>query len=244
MNRLEIRQQFRTLSGRFDLVNSDGTNNGADFFIDTGQKWLDRKFDHEKSVGRVFRVAESGSYAVTFQLARAIEEVWAATADDGRWQLEKLSIQDFRDAYSDIPSDIDQGAPQYYTPAFLRGVPETGSDTIASYILDAYSGFADIMTGDNYDWNGILWMPPCKEETLIEVWGRFYVEPLDSEDAENYWSVNHPDILVMAALRQIEVFNRNTQGRQDWERAIIDMITDIDKDVVQQELAEVDAMEG
>jgi hypothetical protein len=244
MNRLQVRQQFRTLSGRFDLVNADGTNNGADFFIDTGQKWLDRKIDHEKTVGRVFRVAPAGAYATTFQLSRSIEEVWAATADDGRWQLEKLAVQDFKDAYSDMPGDIDAGAPGYYTPAFLRGVPETGSDTVASGDLDAYLGFADIMVGDNYDWNGIVWMPPCEEETLIEIWGKFYVEPLDAEDAQNYWSVNHPDILVMAGLRQVEVFNRNTQGRQDWERAIMDMLSDVDKDVVQEELAEVDNMEG
>lgn len=242
MNRLEIRQQFRTLSGRYDLVNEDGTDSGADFFIDSGQKWLDRRFDHPKVDGRVFRIAEQGDYGHVFKYARAIEEVWAATTDDGRWQLQKKSIQDMRLAYPDLPSDLEQGSPLYWTPAFIRAVPETGHVTVAE--LGSYIGFADVVAGDHYEYNGVLWMPPCDEEMLIEVWGKFYTEPLQSEDDQNFWSVNHPDLLVMAALRQVEVFNRNTQGRTDWESAIDQMVVDIDKDVVQGDLAEVDEMEG
>jgi len=79
---------------------------------------------------------------------------------------------------------------------------------------------------------------------LIEVWGKFYTEPLQSEDDMNYWSVNHPDALIMAGLRQAEVFNRNTQGLNDYNNAIDDMLVGLDRDVVQQEIANVDQMEG
>ena len=242
MNRLEVRQKFRTLSGRYDLVNDDGSDNGADFFIDSGQKWLDRLFDHPKVDGRVFDIASQGDYGHVFKYARSIEEVWMATTDDGRWQLEKKSIQDIRVAYADLPSDLDQGSPLYWTPAFIRSVPETDHITAAEF--GSYIGFADIVAGKNYEYNGVLWMPPCSEEMLLEVWGKFYIEPLQSDSDENFWSVNHPDLLIMAGLRQVEVFNRNTQGREDWERAINQMVSDIDKDVVRQELAEVDQMEG
>jgi len=242
MNRLEVRQKFRSLSGRFDLVNEDGTDNGADFFIDSGQKWLDRRFDHPKVDGRVFKIADQGDYGHVFKYARSIEEVWAATTGDGRWQLEKKSIQDLRLAYADLPSNLTEGAPLYWTPAFLRSIPET--DHITAAVFGSYIGFADVMTGEHYEYNGVIWMPPCSEEMLIEVWGKFYTEPMNAEDDRNFWSANHPDVLIMAGLRQVEVFNRNTQGRQDWERAIDQMISDIDKDVVQEELAEVDQMEG
>jgi len=242
MNRLEIRQQFRILSGRFDLVNDDGTDNGADFLIDSGQKWLDRRYDHDKVDGRVFKIAAQGDYGVTFTLARAIEEVWAATTGDGRWQLMMKSIQDMRSDYADMPSELDEGSPLYWTPAFLRSVTESSHITAAAF--SSYVGFADVMAGEHYEYNGVIWMPPCDEEMLIEVWGKFYTEPLQSEEDKNYWSVNHPDVLIMAGLRQAEVFNRNTQGLNDFNNAIDDMLVGLDKDVVQQEIANVDQMEG
>ena len=45
MNLLEIRTKFRSISGRYDLVNSDYSDNGANFFIEEGRKWLDSKVD-------------------------------------------------------------------------------------------------------------------------------------------------------------------------------------------------------
>jgi len=45
MNLLEIRKQFRTTSGRYDLVNDDYSDNGANHFINEGVKWLDSKVD-------------------------------------------------------------------------------------------------------------------------------------------------------------------------------------------------------
>ena len=244
MNLLEVRQQFRVLSGRYDLVNSDGSDNGADFFIRNGQKWLDRKIDHKKSDGRVFKVVESGAYGHTFQYARAIEEVWMAKVDEneGRWQLTKKSIQDLRLAYADLPGNLDTGDPLYWAPGVFRSVTETG--TLSSADFSAYSGYADVIAGDLFDYNGVLWMPPTDGQMLLEVWGKFYTEPLADDTDENYWSVNYEDVLIMAALRHVEVFNRNTQGRQDWESAISDALMDLDKDVVLEDQAEVDQMEG
>ena len=65
-----------------------------------------------------------------------------------------------------------------------------------------------------------------------------------AETAENYWSVQHPDILIMGALRQLEVFNRNTQGRLDWEGAVDIMLSDVDKDMVEEDITEADQMKG
>jgi len=51
MNLLQIRQKLRIESGRFDLVNSDGSDSGADFFINEGSRYLDRLETIGKSVG-------------------------------------------------------------------------------------------------------------------------------------------------------------------------------------------------
>lgn len=242
MNRLQIRQQFRQMSGRFDLVNEDGSNNGADFYIDSGMKWLDRRVETKKSPGRVFRVVPSGTYAVTFPYCRAIKEVWAATGR-GRWQLELKPIQDIRAQCSGPETPWPSGGdPLYYAPAFLRAVTETDRTAVADF--ESAVGYTDIMVGENYEYNGVIFIPSTGDDTLIEVWGYFYTQPMEADGDQNYWSVVHPDILVMAALRQVEVFNRNTQGRQDWESAITDMLADIDKDEVEQDITGADQMEG
>jgi hypothetical protein len=45
MNLLQIRTKFRSVSGRYDLVNDNFSDNGANFFIEEGRKWLDSKVD-------------------------------------------------------------------------------------------------------------------------------------------------------------------------------------------------------
>ena len=46
MNLGTIRAKFITLSGRDDLVNNDDSDNGANYFINAAQKYLDKRFGH------------------------------------------------------------------------------------------------------------------------------------------------------------------------------------------------------
>jgi len=45
----EVRAKFIELSGRDDLVNANDSDNGANYFINAGQKFLDRRFGHEET---------------------------------------------------------------------------------------------------------------------------------------------------------------------------------------------------
>lgn len=45
MNLREIRKLFLDMSGRYDLVNEDLSDNGANYYINEGSKWLDSKVD-------------------------------------------------------------------------------------------------------------------------------------------------------------------------------------------------------
>lgn len=243
MNLLEIRQQFAKESGRNDLVNPDGSDNGANFHINAGMRYLDRKVETPKSGGRVFRIVPIGAYHVSFQQCRSINEVWAASATTmEKWQLEKLSIQDFRTAYPDMWGQVETGVPTYYTPAFFRTVPSI--EKLGMNNFEAILGFADVMLSKSHEYNGILFAPPTDEQIQIEVWGRFYTDKMLLETDENYWSMIHPELLVAAACRSLEVFSRNRQGREDWEVAIEQMLLDIDKDNVDEDVSEVDQMEG
>lgn len=49
MNLVDIRKMFREVSGRYDLVNVDFTDNGANFYLNEACKWLDMNA-HDKDI--------------------------------------------------------------------------------------------------------------------------------------------------------------------------------------------------
>ena len=74
--------------------------------------------------------------------------------------------------------------------------------------------------------------------------GLFYSAELVNDTDENYWSIAHPMLLYMAAMRQIEITNRNTQGVRDWEASIGADVKTLGFDLVEENIAEADQMEG
>ena len=241
MSLLEVRKKFRDLSGRFELVNKDGSSNGADFYINAGQRYLNRKGTTQKSYASSFKFIQIDNYAASFPFCRAIKEVWAATTT-AKWQLEKKDLADMIAGYfTTLPSDIDSGTAAYYSPAVTRTSPETYKTDLASF--EAYIGYVDIMSAEHFAYNTILIAPPTEEKLLIEVKGLFYDDQLTSDTDKSIWTEVHPDILVMAAIRMLEVYNRNTQGVNDWDSAIRESMHGIELDLVEEEIAEVTQIE-
>ena len=243
MNLSEIRTQFRTLSGRFDLVNSDGTDNGADFFINAGQRYLDRTEYHQKSSAINHIKLASGMWAVGIPLCRAIKEVWWLDPTDGsRTRLTKQDWNDLRAAYGKVYPAVDSGNPLYYTPLITRSAPSI--DKINAGDMDALAGSVETLNTNNQAYNGIAVVPPPDQDIYLEIVGYFYSNPLESDTDESYWSQVHPNVLIMGALREVEVFNRNSQGINDWETAIQLEVGGIAKDFVEEMISDVDQMEG
>jgi len=242
MNFLQARQLFRSVSGRHDLVNADGTDNGGGFYLNEGRKHLDRHLfgANRKTPAICYRFCDVGSFAVQVPQCRAVKEVWVATTEE-RWQLEKKLLQDLKAAYmTELPSEIDTGDPLYYSPGIPRYIPEDA----APGDLEAFLGYVDVPAGDYYDITNIIIMPPPSEKVMVEIVGLFYSMELVNDTDKNYWSENHPLTLVMAAQRYIEVVNRNSQGVKDWDASIATEITQLDMDLVEELIAEVDQMEG
>lgn len=239
MNLLQTRLQFRSLSGRFDLVEEDGSDNGANFFLNEGRKFLDRLDETQKSWASAFRFIDVGRYSASFQLCRAIKEVWVATTA-ARWQLERKSLQDLIAGYlSGNPSERDLGSPLYYSPSLTRYIPENA----LSESFESFLGWVEIPSGNAHEYNTILLNIPTSEKLVVEVKGLFYSSELTNDTDENYWSVVHPGLLIKAALRETEIFNRNTQGVNDWSNAIITDMNQLGMDLVEELIAEVTQIE-
>lgn len=240
MNLGEVRAAFKTRSGRYDLVAADGSDNGADFYINAGQKLLDRLSDVRKGYAKHYDTIESGDWYLIFQHCRAVQTVFMSD-DDARWELGKLDEEDIMVNYlTEKISELDTGAPDYFAPALLRESTD-GADVVISKIGDTEYSEAGIT---HFEYNGIIWTPPSDGDYTVEVRGLFYSPELSADADESYWSVAEPMALLMAALQRLEVSYRNTEGANDWLNAIKLELDGISKDAVEEESALINQMEG
>ena len=82
MDLLALRTQFIILSGRHDLVEdtTDYVNNGADFFIQSGQRFLQSLLETFKSDAFILRVLATGANRISFTDCQAVKDVWLREA--------------------------------------------------------------------------------------------------------------------------------------------------------------------
>ena len=240
MSLLEIRNLFIERSGREDLhIPATGADNGADFFIQSGQKTIERLLQIDKSWGRKFATMSAGDYYVILKGCRAIKRAWISNSS-GRSDLEKLTIDEFRELYSDAPDEITPGSSKYYTPISLRTYPDD-TNVIIDYLYD--NKLTDTETED-YAYKGVLITPPPSENSLVEIFGLFYSPKLENDSDTNFWSELHPEILLLGALYQLEVSYRNTSGAADWMNALMLELEGMEKDWVEEEIANVTQIVG
>lgn len=237
MDLVTLREQFVKLSGRYDLVvdTTDWADNGADFFIQAGQDMLDRMRDTPKSNNSIFQQLSAGEWYLTFERCRSIESVWINNTT-GRSQLEKKTLAWLYNEFSASIALTDRKTPLYYTPARLRSTDLTDRDALGEFFNYAQA--------DSDDLRGILILAPPDESIVVEVQGKFYSDLLSVDADESYWSINRPSTLISAALYQLEVFNRNSEGMRDWLAAISIDMADINKDVAAEEVAEITQIKG
>lgn len=242
MSLLTVRTQFAKISGRYDLVvASTFADNGADFYIQAGQKLIERNMPVKRSVGRYVEALAVGSWFSLFQNCRAVQEVWISTTSE-KWRLDFVDFKTLREAYPLPPSATTAGRPLYYCPALIKTEPQATRvlvDQFGSTALQAAIGFG---VGQNY--NGILFYPPTDVAYELEVIGLFSEKKLTADADTNYWTEEEPQLLVNAACWALELSYRNTEGARDWENAVRTYLMGLDMDLVDEQVATATQMEG
>jgi len=248
----DIRKKFVELSGRYDLVNPDWSDNGADFFINAGQKILDRMQDTGKSKAKNVQALAIGTYKVYVAGLRAVEDVWVGSTAEGSIELKKCSVKYMRSLYGEALSSVDRGTPEWYAPASFRPYPDTETTT-------SLSGFYDIddlilPTGGtplHYTNTGILIMPAPETAMYVSIYGLYYSPTLSATvlagvwtQTKSFWTESYPDTLIQAALLKLETFYRNSEGVKDWETAVVRDMSGFDKDAAEEEMAGISEMGG
>lgn len=237
---LTIRNKFVELSGRYDLINNDQTDNGADFFLNAGQKYLDRMMSSGKAMARYPLQLTAGVYVAYCAGLRAVKEVWIADVD-GKTQLEPVSMNWLRNEYSESFATVPYGVPKYYAPAVFRPFPDTATGGDLTGMYDTGDLLVD---GTHFQMNGIVIMPPPETPYTLSIFGLFYSPTLYATlaagvwtQSASYWTEVHPDTLIAAALFKLEGFYRNSEGAKDFKATVMDDVTGLDHDLVEEELA-------
>lgn len=233
MNLKQIRTKVVEFSGRFDLV-VDTTNyvdNGADFFIQEGSKFLDRLADTGKEAASGFYDTTVDQFFLELTDCRVIEEVWAS---DGavRIQLADVPEEVILDSFPDLLTNAKSSFPRVYSPGFYRVASGTKP---VGFLVGAQT--------DTGKFNGIIF-PPADRVLKVEIKGKFYSVPLVANDDENYWSLDSPMLLIWAALYHLEITYRNTEGAKDWLASINNTLFGLEKDLVDQEGTNIKQMKG
>ena len=224
---LEVRRKFVELSGRYDLASPVGdwsTDTGADWFINSGLRWLDLQQETLIDMKEWQQDFAIGDYSVDLQNLRAVREVWFTTALGSKVELKKRDMDWLMETYPKLGS-TDQGTPAYWVPFVTQRAP-----------AQAAAGKLPSITSSIYV------MVPTDAAITVHVWGRFHEKQMEDNQDVNYWSLNYEDILVMAGLRSLEGAYRNTTGVRDYENFIATTLRGIDKDVAEQAMPENEDM--
>ena len=227
MELYELRKTLVEQSGHYELVDEEWSDQGANFYINAGLRYLDRMADFfPMAKSRMVREVDPGQVIVQLTSCRYVENVQLIT-DDEKVDLERLEYDKIVQHYpvADL-YNIDQDDPYHYATGSFR--------------LEGKS----LYIGSEIDYDSILILPPPAQTRNIIVHGAFHSPELTQDYHSNTWSVRNPDILIMAAMRSIEIFHRNMEGAKGWESAILREIHNIQMDQVSEEVSGVNQMEG
>jgi len=227
MTLLEIRVKFITLSGRYDLATASPdfeTDAGADFFIVGGCRDLDLEVAQDRDLAFYTKTLTIGDYNFNVAHCRAVKSLWYKDSDDEWNELVHKHYDELLTKYPKLDGTTD-GTPAVWAREPLLRDPD---NYVASSVEDV----------------GVIFMPPSDTAYDMKLFGTFYSLELSGNTDENYWSVEHPNLLVLAALRHMEAFNRNTQGWNDYNAMIQRYTFGLDKDVALSQMAADMQMEG
>lgn len=244
-----VRDKFIEASGRYDLINENGSDNGANDFINRAQKWLDQRLDEPIPAcrRRVQKDVVTGAFSLCFSYCRSIHEVWVSDGET-RWQLDRRSIKRLRTDYPTPWNEIDGGAPDVFAETVAKLGPEQRAVSQGNYDDDFSFDREDLnLPGADsgccpgYAKRKIVFLPPADKTLTVSVWGLFYNPKLTEDEDESYWTEVHPETLVLAALYILEGQYRNSEGMNDWIKQIQMTLTAIDHDSVEDSMPAADA---
>ena len=236
MNLIQIRKTVVQASGRHDLIMGEYEDNGIDFYINAGMRYLDSLIVDMKELGHFYKYILTGEWSIQIPYSKAIKAVWVSTKGDNRYRLEKKEFSWILNNYlSDLAGSTETGTPLYYSPIVTRIILPKPPGLYA---------FMDSIDQTSNNYNAIMIVPIPSATTMVDVIGKFYSDPLTKNDSINFWTEMYPGTLVKAACRELDIHNQNKSKVEAWETVIARDINGINNNMVDEESTDIDQMEG
>lgn len=246
-----VRLDFVKLTGRRDLLeNSDldaNVDNGANYYINGGQRLLDLECEHQKSTRRWMGVLSSGEFQVEIQNLIAIQELTIVKVDE-RIDMRDLYLgpAEFRREYAEPIKywDSDEGSyttvwttgePEAWTLNVIGLSPEQKDQTESTFKSAGILDFSDLKFGADYAYDGILFYPIADQDYTVDAWGRFFSPELSDDDDTSFWSVMYPELLAIAGCYFLETMYQDDARANFWRNAMAPWLSKIDDNLVEYE---------
>lgn len=234
MDLTELLAQFVRESGRYDLVDSLGNDNGALYYLNRGQRLLDRRSEVANTEARNYQLIDAGTYVVHIPHCRVLKEVWLLIGEDQRVPLVRSEWERLQIYYKKPLTQQERSVPALWAPGYLRAVPS--SHTTLAETMEMFAGYVDTIADNRYDNDSFFIYPVADQDYGIQVVGDFYTPPLSADIVRTWWTVQHPELVIAAGRYWLEVANRNTEGTRDWLAIIDSNLRDITNDFIENEV--------
>lgn len=241
MNLVDLIDEFKEASGRIDLDDATILKH-----INRGSRLLDRRSKREKSESRAHTALQPLSYIMTTDPdLRYIKQVWASTTTK-RWQIGEIDLAVIREYYNTYPHTVSPGDVTSYalTTATLAPGGTLSSENPSAEFWPQFTG--DALFSNSSGYRAMILYPVPEEVTVIEIIGTYYTQAIRDEIGydKNWWSINHSQLLVHAALITLDANYRNTSGAKELYAFIDEELREIFYDDIEEELYQPSAMGG
>lgn len=227
MNLLELRKKFVSVSGRYDLVvdSEDWADSGANYYLNAGGRYLNRIVDVSQNFAKTGIMLLPGYGSIVYSHCRAIQQIFISDGTTYNLTFDANLVQN------------GSRRPTAYKYSTIHHSPALTEENITCLPLDGL----DVLVAPNRSLNCIVFDSFADRPYLITLYGLFHNTDLLEDSDINFWSETYPQLLIKAAMYELEVEYRNTEGANNWMEAIKADVIAIDNDNVEQEIANTGA---
>ena len=222
MNLLELRKKFIFISGRYDLVvdAEDWKDNGADAYLNAAARYLNRRVNIPTNFAKTGILLSPGCDSIVYSACRAVQ------------QISVFSDREYPLRYDANLSQNGLGLPSAFKYCTFQHLPKISEIDISAYPLEQLNVLIEPC---NYV-NGIQLDKKADRPYLLTIYGIYHNTDLKQDSDVNYWSIEYPNLLLKAAMYELEVIYRNREGSNTWLEAIEVDLAALDNDLVEHEM--------
>lgn len=216
MNLSTGRAAFKQLSGRFDLVNPDGSDNGADYWLNQGQNYLDDRFNFvSKAVNMTTLTVDS--FYVKVKWLKFPTAVYVIDPDTrSRYYLTRWEEKDFKEVFTH-PDEQTSSLPLVYCVAVNTLAP--GLNYLQATV-DTYDDGDQVSLTLSALYKTLLFSPKADKAYELYVQGIYKSMELIEDTDSTIWTVLYSRLWLYASLYQLEVAYKNAEAMKSWLLAL------------------------